>query len=108
MIWWHPWQAVPPNNVRNGLCAVPFMLICRFDYLSPMYMLSYAISGDAALQLYELEVQEAGAGLRCYEEILASDQVQILSLLEEAGLRSPFEPGAIEKSRDTFVQMLEK
>lgn len=84
------------------------LLMTLHYYLSPMYMLSYSISGDAALQLYELEVQEAGAGLRCYEEILASDQVQILSLLEEAGLRSPFEPGAIEKSRDTFVQMLEK
>lgn len=77
-------------------------------YLSPMYMLSYAISGDAALQLYELEVQESGAGLRCYEQLLASEQIQILSLLEEADLRSPFAPGAIEKSRDTFTQLLKK
>jgi oligoendopeptidase F len=67
-------------------------------YLSPMYMLSYAVSGDAALQLYELESGQAGAGLRCYEEFLASGQVQLLALLEEADLRSPFEPGAIEKA----------
>ena len=77
-------------------------------YLSPMYMLSYAISGDAALQLYELEVQESGAGLWCYEQLLASEQIQILSLLEEAGLRSPFAPDSIEKSKDIFTQLLQK
>ena len=84
------------------------LLMTLHFYLSPMYMLSYSISCDTALQLYELEVQEAGAGLQCYEKLLASDQVQLLSLIGEAGLRSPFEPGAIEKSRDTFAQMMKK
>lgn len=57
------------------------LLMTLHYYFSPMYMLSYAISGDAALQLYELEVQESGAGRRCYEQLLASEQIQILSLL---------------------------
>lgn len=86
----------------------PSLLMTLHYYLSPMYMLSYAVSGDAALQLYELEMQEAGAGLACYEKLLDSQQVRLLSLLEEAELRSPFEPGAIEKSRDTFTQMMKQ
>ena len=77
-------------------------------YIEPTYMLSYSISNDVALQVYELEMQKAGAGLQCFEEILASEQVQILGLVEEAGLRSPFEPGSVEKSRDTFTQLLEQ
>ena len=54
-------------------------------YIEPTYMLSYSISNDVALQAYELKMQKAGAGLR-----------------------SPFEPGSVEKSRDTFTQLLEQ
>lgn len=73
-------------------------------YTSPMYIPSYILSNDAALQLYQLECENPGEGLRCYEENLTLEEAYLLAFLEEAGLESPFTPGRIGKVAEFFRQ----
>ena len=83
-----------------------FVTINHF-YTSPMYIISYVVSNDAALQLYQMEQDEAGAGLRCLAENLDTPCVYFLEFLDTAGLESPFAPGRIQTVRDTFVEILQ-
>ena len=78
-----------------------FVDITHF-YTNPMYIISYVVSNDAAMQLYQLEQQEPGSGLALMEEVLDSQQEWFLAFLEEAGLESPFRPGRMEQLREEF------
>lgn len=82
-----------------------FVTITHF-YTNPMYILSYIFSNDAAMQLYQLEQETAGAGLTLFQENLASQQPWFLAFLEEAGLQSPFSPGRVEEIARTFQTVL--
>lgn len=73
-------------------------------YTSPMYVFSYIVSNDAALQLYQMECDEPGQGLRLYQRSLDTQQPYFLAFLEEAGLESPFAPGRLEEVAETFCQ----
>ena len=55
------------------------------------------MSNDIAMQIYELEQQEEGAGLDKYLEILPRDYEGFLATVEAGGLESPFAPGRIRK-----------
>lgn len=78
-----------------------FVDITHF-FTNPMYIISYVVSNDAAMQLYQLEQAEPGKGLGLMEEILDSQESWFLAFLEEAGLESPFAPGRIEQVKTTF------
>lgn len=75
-------------------------------YTNPMYILSYVVSNDAAMQLYQLEISEPGAGLKILEGNLATEEYYFLSFLDAAGLESPFAEGRIQKVRKTFEDIL--
>ena len=60
-------------------------------YGNPQYVFSYVVSNDAAMQLYELELSETGAGKRAFEDNLATEESCFLAFLQDAGLRSPFD-----------------
>lgn len=67
-------------------------------YTSPFYIISYVVSNDAAFQLYQLEQEEAGAGLERYEELVQTDEdVPFLTFLEDSGLESPFAHGRLDR-----------
>lgn len=76
-------------------------------FLYPQYVISYVVSNDAALQLYQKEQTQAGAGLKIFEESLATEQGYFLAFLEEAGLDSPFTPGRMETVKQTLSQILQ-
>ena len=78
-----------------------FVTIPHF-YTNPMYVISYVVSNDAALQLYQLEKETPGAGLQCFEENLDTQESYFLSFLETAGLESPFAQGRLSRVRATF------
>ena len=82
-----------------------FVLIGHF-YTDPMYIISYVVSNDAALQLYQMEQEEAGTGLALYEQELATEQACFLGFVEEAGLESPFVSGRVEKVRQILESVL--
>lgn len=82
-----------------------FVDITHF-YTNPMYILSYVVSNDAAMQLYALELETPGAGRELWEAHLATEEVYFLEFLESAGLESPFEEGRIEKVKALFQKTL--
>ena len=82
-----------------------FVTISHY-YTNPMYVISYVVSNDAALQLYQMERNQPGAGLTCFEENLATEEYYFLAFLESAGLESPFAPGRIQSVRKTFEEIL--
>ena len=59
-------------------------------YGNPMYVISYVVSNDAAMQLYQMEQQTPGAGKACFEENLATEEPGFMAFLDSAGLQSPF------------------
>ena len=69
-----------------------------------MYIISYVVSNDAALQLYQLELQTPGAGAEIFEESLDTEEGYFLAFLEEAGLQSPF--GRVAEVRELLEQWL--
>ena len=85
---------------RDYVCVTHF-------YESPLYVISYVLSNDAALQIYELEQEEKGKGLTCYVESMTSAQPYILAFLEETGLQSPFADGRLTRVRMTLEAILQ-
>lgn len=75
-------------------------------FTNPMYVISYVVSNDAALQLYQLEREEKGAGLRLYEQQLATTEGRFLAFVESAGLESPFVEGRLAETRKLLEDML--
>ena len=82
-----------------------FVIIGHF-YTDPMYIISYVVSNDAALQLYQMEQKETGTGLALYEKELATEQTYFLEFLEEAGLESPFTAGRVAEVKKTLEKVL--
>lgn len=75
-------------------------------YTNPMYVISYVVSNDAALQLYQLEQRETGLGLEILQNNLDTQERYFLAFLDAAGLKSPFTPGRLEAVRQTLESML--
>lgn len=75
-------------------------------YISPMYVFSYIISNDAALQYYEMERNASGSGLSALTAQLDTEESWFLSFLNHAGLTSPFEEGRLEQVRSLFEEAL--
>ena len=82
-----------------------YVLVPHF-YERPLYIISYVLSNDAALQIYEMELEEKGKGLACFEANLTSGQYEFLAFLEEAGLTSPFATGRLAQVRKTLEAAL--
>lgn len=82
-----------------------FVTIAHF-YVEPMYIISYVVSNDAALQLYQMEVAQSGAGLACYEEMLTSEESYFCYFVETMGLESPFTPERLADVRQTLEEKL--
>ena len=64
-----------------------------FEY--PFYVISYPVSLDVAMQIYELETQREGLGMDKYFEILPRDYDTFMETVTNGGLRSPFDEGAM-------------
>lgn len=77
-------------------------------YTDPMYLVSYVVSNDLALQIYQLELAEKGAGLGVYEQSLESEESYLLYFAETIGLESPFADGRLEAVRKTFQDALNR
>ena len=85
--------------------GLEFVTISHF-FTNPLYVFSYVVSNDAAMQIYQMERTETGAGLVLYEENLDADTPGFLGFLEEAGLKSPFSYGRVIEAKLTFHEIL--
>ena len=60
-------------------------------YEMPHYVISYVVSNDAAMQLYEMELQQPGTGAESFEQHLTTEAEGFLEFIREAELKSPFD-----------------
>ena len=82
-----------------------FVTITHF-YTNPMYVISYVVSNDSAMQFYQMEQEQPGSGLEVFESQLKTESQYFLEFLQEAGLESPFAPGRVAALRETFEAAL--
>ena len=82
-----------------------FVTVPHF-FTNPKYVFSYVVSNDAAMQLYQMELGEEGAGLAVFEANLTAAEDGFLAFLTAAGLESPFDEGRLEMVRETFEEIL--
>ena len=90
-----------------GLSLSPGWIDIQHFFIAPYYVISYCISNDVALQIYQNELDD-GSGLESYYALLErSANNTILALVEEAGMKSPFETGRMAELADFFAEELE-
>lgn len=76
-------------------------------FIAPFYVISYCISNDAAVQIFEAETED-GSGLELYDTLLSNSSGNtILALMEQADMESPFDDDRAEELADFFMDYLE-
>ena len=114
-----PAEQITPETIRDlfartaadygidyeGFDTRYFVAVNHF-FTDPMYVLSYVVSNDAAMQLYQLEQETPGVGLARYQENLGKEEYYFLAFLQGAGLESPFAPGRLNEVANTFAEIL--
>lgn len=88
-----------------GWDARDYVCIAHF-YETPFYIISYVLSNDAALQLYEMERSQQGNGVACFEGALRSTSPYFLAFLEEVGLESPFAAHRLSTVRQLLENLI--
>ena len=88
-----------------GLSSDYYIQVPHF-FISPMYVISYVVSNDVAMQIYQQELAQEGAGLELWENGLYSMQMGLLAFVEETGLEDPFVEGRVAELRKTFEEKL--
>ena len=73
----------------------------------PFYIITYPVSNDAAMQIFELEMVESGKGLEKYLEILPREYGSFMETVTAGGLQSPFVPGRIQQIVEDMSLLLE-
>lgn len=89
------------GNANAEYYAMSWIDITHF-FTSPFYVISYVISNDAAMELYQLECEQAGAGWDKYMEMLPREYDTLPETLNAAGLASPFAEGRAEALAAVF------
>lgn len=73
----------------------------------PYYIISYCVSAETALQVYELEQAEHGAGAAAFFRLLDRDySAGVQQVMEDAELENPFREEVIRQTADFFTRQL--
>ncbi len=70
------------------------------------YIVSYPISDDLAMQIFDLERGEPGAGMQRYLDNLERDFSGMMGLVDAGSFESPFAPGRVEAIAATAREIL--
>lgn len=76
-------------------------------FIAPFYIVSYVTSNDIAMQLYEMELEEAGSGLELYQELAEGCPGQLVAFAQEAGLEIPFREEHLNEVCETLETVLD-
>jgi len=93
------------DGLSKNVLAKSWIDIVHF-FEMPFYTISYPVSNDAAMQIYELERNAPGSGRDKYMDMLHSSNGTLLESLEAAGLESPFTEGRIERVAALLEEIL--
>ena len=72
----------------------------------PFYIVSYCTSADAAMQLYQLALDDPDAAWEAYQILLEDWDIPYADALEDAGLESPMCSGHAARARETIEAQL--
>ena len=72
----------------------------------PFYVITYPVSHDVAMQIFQLEREEPGAGLEMYLDMIPRQSPDMVESAELAGLESPFAPGRLASVAATMREIL--
>lgn len=73
----------------------------------PNYIISYCVSAETALQVYELEEAQAGEGVAAYFRLLDREYgAGVQQVMEDAGLNNPFRDEVLRETADFFLDKL--
>lgn len=73
----------------------------------PLYVYSYVVSNDAAMQIYQLEQEKSGEGLALYNELVYEwEDIPLADYREKYELQAPTAEGRVEALAETFRQVL--
>lgn len=74
---------------------------------TPFYVISYCLSDTAAFELYNMELNESGSGLRMYMKLLdESTNYEFLELLDKCGVPSAISADTVKSIADTLADKL--
>ncbi|MBE6038203.1 MAG: hypothetical protein E7218_03250 [Anaerofustis stercorihominis] len=76
-------------------------------YTHPMYVISYVLSNDAAMQIYEMELDRSGKGKKLFTDNIDTEESYFMAFLDDAGLKSPFSKGRIDSVKALFEDVLQ-
>lgn len=77
-------------------------------YQQPLYVISYATSALAALEILELSAEDADQALEVYMEISASGTSRpYCAVLDGCGLRDIFQEGSLEETAGNIADLLD-
>ena len=85
--------------------ARSYVYVTHF-YTNPMYVISYVVSNDVALQMYQLEKAQTGAGVAVLTNAFYSADTGIVAFTGYYGLENPFAAGRIQRIRQTLQETL--
>ena len=73
----------------------------------PDYVISYCVSADTSLQVYQLEAEKEGEGVAAFFRLLDRDQnAGVQQVMEDAGLSNPFRKGCLRETAEFFRAQL--
>lgn len=93
------------SEETEELLSLEWMGVPQF-FIQPFYVISYPVSNDVAMQVFEMELEESGKGLEKYIEMLYGGTAYIMEAVEQAGLESPFTEGHMERTAQTVWELL--
>lgn len=86
-------------------CSMLWSDVAHF-YEYPFYVISYLVSEDAAMQIYEKEAASSGAGAEIFDAMLPLENMRLIEAMEYAGLSSPFDAGRLDAAANTLSDVL--
>lgn len=73
----------------------------------PYYIISYCVSAQSSLEVYQLEAQKQGEGVAAYFRLLDRDyEAGVREVMKTAGLGDPFEEAVLERTAEFFLREL--
>ena len=64
------------------------------------YVISYAVSASAALELYEMELEEAGSGVESFITMSESGVATLMEAVDATGLEDPLSEESVRQAAE--------
>ena len=73
---------------------------------NPFYVISYSVSASAALELYEMELEEKGSGMDCFVKMSESLLPTLREATEYAGIEDPLSENRVRSAAEFLRSQL--